>query len=89
LAIFKKTDFIKTVTQGDTLTFTVPKGQLKKSGTADHYFVTSIESEGTIYLDKAEVLKIENKLATSNADYYIGTMFLVGGLFIYFRKRLR
>jgi hypothetical protein len=89
LRIFKQADFIKAVVQGDTITFTVPKGQLKKSGTDDHYFVTSIESEGNIYLDKDEVLKIERTLAASNADYYIGTMFLFGGLFAYFRRRLR
>lgn len=89
LRIFNKADFIKTVVQGDTLTFTVPKGQLNKSGTDDHYFVTSIESEGTIYLDKNEVLRIERKSSSSNSDYYIGTMFLVVGLFVYLRWRLR
>lgn len=89
LGIFNKTDFAKTIVQGDTLIFTVPKGQLKKSDADDHYFVTSIESDGTIYLDKDEVLKIERKSASSNADYYIGTMYLVVGLFVYFRWRLR
>ena len=89
LAIFKKADFTNQLVQGDTITFTVPKGQLKKSGIDDHYFVTSIESEGTIYLDKDEVLKMERKLAASNADYYFGIMYLVVGLFVYFRWRLR
>ncbi|WP_276371936.1 hypothetical protein [Chryseolinea sp. H1M3-3] len=78
-----------TVVQGDTITFTISKGQLKKSGTDDHYLVTSIESEGTIYLDKDEVLKIERKLAASNADYYFGLMYPVVGLFVYFRWRLK
>ena len=89
LRIFKKADFTKTVVQGDTIKFTVPKGQLKKSGTDDHYFVTSIESKGTIYLDKNEVLEIERKLAASNSDYYFGLMYLVVGLFVYFRWRLK
>jgi len=89
LGIFKKADFAKTVVQGDTITFTVPKGQLKKSGTDDHYLVTSIESEGTIYLDKDEALKIERKLATSNADYFFGLMYLVVGLFVYLRWRFK
>ena len=88
LKIFKQADFLKRVILGDTITFTVPGGQLKKSGTDDHYFVTSIESKGTIYLDKDEVLKIERKLAASNADYFIGTGFLIAGLFAYFKRRL-
>jgi hypothetical protein len=87
LKIFKKAEFTKTLVQGDIIAFTVPKRQLEKSGTDEHYLVTSIESKGAVYLDKAEVLKIERKLATSNADYYIGTMFLVGGLFVYFKRR--
>jgi hypothetical protein len=91
LGIFKKEDFTKTIQEGDTITFTIPKEQLRlrRFRSDDHYFVTSIESKGTVYLDKDEVLKIETKLAASNADYYIGTMFLVGGLFIYFKRRLR
>lgn len=89
LGIFKKVDFTKEIVQGDTIIFTVPKGQLKKSGTDDHYFVTSIESNGTTYLDKDEVLKIERESAASNADYYIGTMYFVVGLFLFFRWRLR
>lgn len=89
LSIFKKEEFTKTLVQGDTIAFTVPKGQLEKSETDEHYLVTSIESKGAVYLDKAEVLKIEGRLATSYADYYIGIMFLIGGLFAYFKRRLR
>jgi hypothetical protein len=91
LGIFKKEDFKKTIQQGDTITFTIPKEQLRlgRSRTEDHYFVTSIESKGIIYLDKDEVLKLERESAASNVDYYIGTMYFVAGLFLYFRWRLK
>jgi hypothetical protein len=50
--------------------------------------VTSIEKQGKIYLNKNEVLEIENDLATSKSDYYLGTMYFVAGLFLYFKRRL-
>jgi hypothetical protein len=88
LRIFKKADFIKEVNPRDTIVFTIPKRQLEKLSTADNVVVTSIESQGQIYLNKNETLGIEKELAKSNTDYYIGTGLLIAGLFAYFRRRL-
>ena len=50
--------------------------------------VTSIVVEGSTYLDLDETFEIERDLETSKSDYYIGTGFLIAGLFVYLRKRI-
>jgi len=89
LGIFNGRDFITKIKRGDEVIFTIPKRLINKLNSADNVFVTSIQINRRTYLNKNETLDIERHLATSNADYYIGTMYLVVGLFVYFRRRLR
>jgi len=89
LRIFNGRDFITNVQPGDIVLFTIPKNQQKQLDTSDNVSVTSIESGGRIYLKKNEVLEIEKELATSNSDYFIGTMYLAAGLVVFFRRRFR
>lgn len=89
LRIFKGQDFITEIRRENILILSIPKHLEKKLDSPDNVFVTSIESAGRIYLNKDEVLKIEQGLAASKSDYFIGTMHLAAGMFVYFRGRFR
>lgn len=89
LILFNRKDFLAKVNQGNNVKFTIPKNLIGKLNLEENVFVTSIVVEGSTYLDSQEVLERERKLATSNADYYIGTGCLMAGLFVYFRRRLK
>jgi len=88
LGIFNTQEFLRNVSQGDDLTFSIPKRLIEKLNSADNVFLTSIEGGGRTYLDKNKVLEIEKDLATSNSDYFFGMGFLIAGLIVYLRLRL-
>lgn len=68
LRIFKGQDFITEIRRENILVLSIPKHLEKKLDSPDNVFVTSIESAGRIYLNKDEVLKIEQGLAASNSE---------------------
>lgn len=89
LKLFNSQTFLSRVNKGDKIIFTIPKRQIEKLNSDEKVFVTSIEIEGRTYLNKNIVLEIEKDLATSIADYFIGSVYLIAGLFVYFRRRLK
>lgn len=88
LRIFDRQEFTTNIRLGDSLNLTIPKRLYETLNSGNKVLVTSIEKQGKIYLNKNEVLEIENDLATSKSDYYLGTMYFVAGLFLYFKRRL-
>jgi len=87
LRVFNKQDFLTNVKNGDYLILTIPKRLKEKLNSEDIIFVTSIEINRLAYLDKNKVLEIEKTLAESHDDYFLAIIYLIVGLFIYFRNR--
>ena len=88
LRIFNRKAFLTKVNQGDKVKFTIPKKLIGSLNTEKDIIVTSIVVEGSTYLDLDETLEMERNLTTSKSDYFIGTGFLIAGLFVYLRKRI-
>jgi hypothetical protein len=88
LRVFRGREFVSAIKSGDDIALTIPKSKANKLNSPDeNVFVTSIRVKWSTYLNKEEVLKIEKELATSYAEYIIGTLYLIAGVVIYFRNR--
>lgn len=89
LSIFDARGFLTRVRPGDKVIFTIPRILSGKLNSDENIFVTSIEARGRTYLDKTKALETERDLLTSNAEYFIGTGYLIVGLIVFFRRRFR
>lgn len=89
LRVFQKALFEQKVKKGDIISISYAKFQNDKINSTEDVFVTSVIVNGFTYLNKNEVLKIEDELSNSNADFYIGLMYLAVGLIVFIRHRLK
>ena len=87
LKIFNAREFATKIKVGDDVTFTLPTKLCEKLNSDNNIFITSIEANGTTYLDKNKVLDLEKKSAYDNFDFFIAFVFLIAGLFAYFKRR--
>ena len=89
LSVFQKALFEQKVKKGDKISIGYAKTQNDKINSTEDVFLTSIRVNGFTYLNKNEVLKIEDELSNSNSDFYIGLMYLAMGLIVFIRHRIK
>ena len=89
LGVFQKELFEQKVKKGDNISISYAKTQNDRINSNEDVFLTSVSVNGFTYLDKNEILVIEDKLSKSNSDYYIGLMYLVAGLIVFIRHRIK
>lgn len=89
LGVFQKALFEQKVNKGDKILISYARTQIDRINSNEDIFLTSLRINGFTYLNKNEVLKIEDKLSKSNSDFYIGLMYLVAGLIVFIRYRLK
>lgn len=89
LAVFQKALFEQKVKKGDKISISYARTQNDRINSSEDVFLTSVRISEITYLNKNEVLKIEDKLSKSNSDFYIGLMYLVAGLSVFIKHRLK
>lgn len=89
LGVFQKALFDQKVKKGDKISISYARTQNDRINSNEDIFLTSVRISGFTYLNKNEVLKIEDELSKSNSDYYIGLMYLGAGLIVFIRHRLK
>jgi hypothetical protein len=89
LAAFQKDLFDLKVKEGDRILVSFAKSQGDRINSTKDVLLTSVRVNGYTYLDKNDVLKIENTTFNSNSEFFIGLIFLGTGLIVYIRHRIK
>lgn len=90
LSAFDEEAFRSQIKYNDTFTITIPAYQEKNINTEDKVFITSIKVNNKFYLKPEDVFSIETSFMSRYGDYCIGLMWLMIGIFKYFKyKRKR
>lgn len=89
LSVFQKSLFELKVKEGNEISISFAKTQNDNINSTNDVFLTSVRVNGFTFLNKNDVLNIEDKLSASNSDFYLGLMYLVVGLIAFIRHRLK
>ena len=89
VAGFDKDLFELKVKEGDKIKLSVTNKDKSRLNSTENIPITSVSVNGRTYLEKDTVMKVENSFYHRNLEYLVGLFWLVCGLGVFIRERIK